>query len=95
MSDLERQAVAEAERTKRSLTNGDFCAGLDGWNIEGGAGSFRIGNLSSAQARRTAIVRFRLGRTTNRWVLGHVKTDDLATSGPSRRGGLDEVKSGY
>jgi hypothetical protein len=37
----EAKVAAEAERTGRPLTNGNFAAGLDGWQAEGGAGGFR------------------------------------------------------
>ncbi len=40
-SSLEQNALQEAERTSRLLTNGDFTKGLEGWNIEGGAAAFR------------------------------------------------------
>lgn len=38
---VEAEAAATAARVSRRLTNGDFRAGLDGWQIEGRAGSFR------------------------------------------------------
>jgi hypothetical protein len=37
----EEAAAAEAARTARPLTNGNFTAGLDGWQAEGGAKAFR------------------------------------------------------
>jgi hypothetical protein len=37
----EAAATAEAGRTGRALTNGNFADGLDGWQAEGGAGGFR------------------------------------------------------
>ncbi len=37
----EEAAAAEAAGAARKLTNGDFSAGLDGWQAEGGAKAFR------------------------------------------------------
>jgi hypothetical protein len=37
----EELQAAAAAKTSRTLRNGDFLAGLDGWQIERGAGSFR------------------------------------------------------
>jgi thiol-disulfide isomerase/thioredoxin len=41
ISEVERHAIAAAEQSARPLTNGDFHAGLDGWQVEGGAAAFR------------------------------------------------------
>jgi hypothetical protein len=37
----EETAAADAARTARPLTGGDFASGLDGWQVEGGARGFR------------------------------------------------------
>jgi hypothetical protein len=41
VKDPEQQEAAEATRTGRRLTNGDFTQGLAGWKAEGGAKAFR------------------------------------------------------
>jgi hypothetical protein len=47
-------AAADAARSGRPLTNGNFAAGLDGWQAEGGAGAFR----TFRQGTETALSTF-------------------------------------
>ncbi len=45
--------AAEATKASRPLTNGDFAAGLNGWQVEGGAKGFKTFTLGSEKALTT------------------------------------------
>jgi hypothetical protein len=49
----EEKAAAEAARTGRTLTNGNFADGLGGWQAEGGAREFRTFNQGKEMALTT------------------------------------------
>jgi hypothetical protein len=49
----EQPQIAAAARAGRGLTNGDFRAGLDGWQLEGKAAGFRIFRLEKEPALST------------------------------------------
>jgi hypothetical protein len=51
VSKAEQEATADAARTNRALTNGDFSSGLDGWQTEGGGKLFR----TSGQGKETTL----------------------------------------
>jgi hypothetical protein len=54
----EEAVAAEAARTARPLTNGDFAAGLEGWKSEGGATAFH----TFGQGNETALTTFGQGK---------------------------------
>ncbi|MEO2030482.1 MAG: hypothetical protein ABGZ35_00205, partial [Planctomycetaceae bacterium] len=47
------KALAEAERTSRMLTNGDFSKGFEGWTIEGEDGAIRLFDRGDTKAVTT------------------------------------------
>jgi len=54
LTDAEAAQIAQASAGHRALTNGDFHAGLDGWQLEGGAASFAV----FPQGERMAVCTF-------------------------------------
>jgi len=58
VSHSEEAAIADAARISRPLTNGNFSAGLNGWQVEGGAGAFR----TYLEGKQTALTTFGKGK---------------------------------